>query len=492
MDTDLVIVLKSARRPWSRRRDPRHDGSRVHPRVRRHRGRRQRLAAPGRPDGDRRSGVGGRQHAAARRCRGLAQRRAVAGRGGHGDGRPARRQAQRPVRTGTEKLLRALGALGQHRRRWRRALLAVAMGSSKGHGGSSTSTASMASAASSPAGATADPFSVFGTITAGPVLPSNDLRVEVRDTSGRVLGASTVDANGRYQINGLNGAYAGPLLVTVFSTGGNVDYVDVATHAGKDLAAPLRAAAVRGNDTQLQVNVTAVTELAVRVLAPTDGKLPADSAAVTHANTALSRLLGLGDSDITASTASPVILQDGSVSGHSNRLRARAGAVVRCRIDRWRRRCRDVATAGPDRHLGNGLPVEGRRTGPAPAVRAVGPGVQRPARDESHGRPACRVEQGPRRERRHDRAGDAGRHADRHRQPWRRQDRQLVSGDKLRVTLSTDESTLVVGSPTWVSTSAATRSRLLIRPRRPTAGWCSSTRCSRPTMRLRARSASSA
>lgn len=328
------------------------------------------------------------------------------------------------------------------------ALLAVAMGSSKGHGGSSSSTASMASAASAPAGATADPFSVFGTITAGPVLPSNDLRVEVRDTSGRVLGASTVDANGRYQINGLNGAYAGPLLVTVFSTGGNVDYVDVATHAGKDLASPLRAAAVRGNETQLQVNVTAVTELAVRVLAPTDGKLPADSAAVTHANTALPRLLGLGDSDITASAASPVILQDGSVSSHSNDygrvLALLSGAAstdggVEAAMSRllglidtsgtdyqWKAGAPDQPPLSAQLALAfNALPGTSRtdelRVALNKALGASGDTIAPVMRSvtltgvDSHG---------------DDKTG------------------KLVSGDKVRVTLSTDESMLVVGSPT--------------------------------------------
>lgn len=324
-------------------------------------------------------------------------------------------------------------------------LLALATG-----GGSKGGSASPAATAQTAPATPPEPFSIFGTITAGPVVASNDLRVEVRDTTGRVLGASTVDANGRYQINGLSGAYTGALLVTVSNTGANDDYVDEATRAGKDLGVALRAAAVRAGESQLQINVTPVTELAVRVMAPADGKAPSDGAAVTHANTAMSHLLGLGDVDITTRNASPVIKQDGGVSTRADdygRVLALLSGIASDaggddaaltkllgQIDtsgttyHWKTGTADAASMSAEwAKAFNALPDATRTDalratlnkaiGAIDSADTIAPTTTGVALNgvDSLG---------------NDKAG------------------KLTAGDKLRVTLSMDESTLVVGSPT--------------------------------------------
>jgi len=159
-----------------------------------------------------------------------------------------------------------------------------------------------------------EPFTLFGSVTGGPVVAGNDLRVEVRDAGGKLLGSGLVDGTGRYQITGLPGSYRGALLVSVGSDGTAADYRDEATGAPVNLGAPWRAIVSRDGEPLLKANLTPLTELVVQGLGLSDGQSPPAPAVVASANAALAKLLGLGDSDLTQQTPQTTIDANGSAT----------------------------------------------------------------------------------------------------------------------------------------------------------------------------------
>jgi|GEM_PF-6103184 len=174
-----------------------------------------------------------------------------------------------------------------------------------------------AGAAGGKATASSEPlasFTLFGTVTGGPVVAGNDLRVEVRGADGKLLGTAMVDGSGRYQVSGLPGDYRGALLVTVRSDGSAGDYRDEATGTVTNLREIWRAITARDGETQLKVNVTPLTELAVQLLAPADDKPLPDTSALSRVNIGFAKLFGIGESDITQLTPQATVDPSGGTA----------------------------------------------------------------------------------------------------------------------------------------------------------------------------------
>jgi hypothetical protein len=184
----------------------------------------------------------------------------------------------------------------------------------KGSGSGAASVSPATSTATSTPQPAPEPFVLFGSVTGGPVVAGNDLRVEVRDAAGKLLGSGLVDASGRYQITGLSGAYRGALLVSVGSDGTAPDYRDEATGAPVNLGTPWRAVVSRDGETLVKANITPLTELVVQGLDLSDGKSLPAPAVLTSANAALAKLLGLGDTDLTQLTPQATIDANGGTT----------------------------------------------------------------------------------------------------------------------------------------------------------------------------------
>src|SRR3989338_1474044 len=190
-----------------------------------------------------------------------------------------------------------------------------------------------AAAAAAPA---AVGFVLSGTIVAGAVVDGTGLTIEAFKADGTQLagGTATINNNGSFTIN-ITENYSGPVLVCVVDNSAGADYTDEGTGNTVDLTVDLRAMVnVSGNGT-ITVNVTPVTELAVRELvgdAGGDGGTSVTTLGatvtttqVTAANTAVQNALGL-TSDIVATA--PVTVDVGTPNLYGQVLAAIAGAEV--------------------------------------------------------------------------------------------------------------------------------------------------------------------
>lgn len=153
-------------------------------------------------------------------------------------------------------------------------------------------------------------FTLTGIVAAGAVVAGHGLTVEAFKADGTQLagGTATVGSSGTFTIN-ITENYSGPVLVRVVDTSTGNDYTHEATGNPTDLTADLRAMVnVSGNGT-ITVNVTPVTELAVRELVGDAGGDGGTSVAVlgatvtttqvTTANTAVQSALGLTGDIVT-------------------------------------------------------------------------------------------------------------------------------------------------------------------------------------------------
>ncbi|MDP4300994.1 putative Ig domain-containing protein [Leptothrix discophora] len=147
---------------------------------------------------------------------------------------------------------------------------------------------------SSPSAESASVGTVAGVITFGPVIAGNNLRVQVRDAQGLLLGEAAAQPDGRYVVQ---------LTEKPVSSWVRVDVVGVADATpdfiGEDktlteFVGTVRAVATFVDGGQTTVNVTHATDLLARQLAATlDVDTPAQQ--LRDASAAFARKLGVGD-----------------------------------------------------------------------------------------------------------------------------------------------------------------------------------------------------
>ena len=126
---------------------------------------------------------------------------------------------------------------------------------------------------------------VQGVITAGDVVASNDLRVEVYSIASNgaeaLLNTGAADAGGAYRIN--IGSYSGAVRVRVINTGTQDDHLDEATGKTTQLSAALEALGM-ATGLSTVINITPVTHLAsLKNTAPTSENIATINAAVGDA-----------------------------------------------------------------------------------------------------------------------------------------------------------------------------------------------------------------
>ncbi|WP_205872763.1 Ig-like domain-containing protein [Limnohabitans planktonicus] len=161
--------------------------------------------------------------------------------------------------------------------------------------------------------ATAAPLVIQGGVYAGPFSGGTD--VLVYDNSGTLMGAGTVGADGSWKVTVSDrNEYRGTVLIKgVDANGAAVNYLDEVSATGKSLDTTLRAMGVAeegwGNfsvasdmTATLTINITPVTELAVRIagIADTATAPLSSSTAVAAANAVVAKALGIPGVDITA------------------------------------------------------------------------------------------------------------------------------------------------------------------------------------------------
>lgn len=144
---------------------------------------------------------------------------------------------------------------------------------------------------------------ITGTVTAGPVLTGNGLKVEVFKADGLTkLGESVVDGSGQFTVS--IGAYTGVVIARLVDADGGADYQDEATAGAKDLNATLLATSVVNGGT-VTLNINPLTTIAAQkagLAADGSGSL-ANPTAVTNANAAVASAFGV--TDLTGTTVVP-------------------------------------------------------------------------------------------------------------------------------------------------------------------------------------------
>ncbi|MCS6764263.1 MAG: Ig-like domain-containing protein [Candidatus Protistobacter heckmanni] len=153
-------------------------------------------------------------------------------------------------------------------------------------------------------------------ITAGPA--SAGLSVTLTRGDGTVLASTTSDANGKYMLS-YTQAYSGVFILKVRDANptDGIGYQDEAS-GSVDLNIELRGAATATVGASMVLNVTPLTEAAVRLAekaacVATGGDLSA-AASVANANAAVAKLYLGKTGDITAETATPVMDAAGTAS----------------------------------------------------------------------------------------------------------------------------------------------------------------------------------
>ncbi|WP_432464641.1 beta strand repeat-containing protein [Agarivorans sp. QJM3NY_33] len=140
---------------------------------------------------------------------------------------------------------------------------------------------------------------VNGSIVAGPVVNSNDLKVIVYQADGTtVLGEGSIDASGQFSI--AVGSYSGVVIAKVENTGTEADYLDEATNTAKDLNAELLSTGVVTTpNSTLTLNINVLTTVAYSKALEAAAGQPLDTDTVNHANTAIAHAFGLSDLQTT-------------------------------------------------------------------------------------------------------------------------------------------------------------------------------------------------
>jgi len=149
---------------------------------------------------------------------------------------------------------------------------------------------------------------ITGHVAAGPV--HSGVTLYAYDATGQQLGTSTINADGSYRISVAHqGNYRGTVLLKVVdSNATGTNYQDEVTGADKSLSADLRALGVAqsgqtlftivGLDSHLIINITPLTELAVRQAGVT-GNAAVSAQAALQANANVAQAFGLANVDLT-------------------------------------------------------------------------------------------------------------------------------------------------------------------------------------------------
>jgi hypothetical protein len=149
---------------------------------------------------------------------------------------------------------------------------------------------------------------ITGSVAAGPVYEGVSLYAY--DENGVLLGEAAIQSDGTYRIaTPARGDYRGTVLLKVIdANAASANYVDEVTAASKSLNTELRAMGlaqvgqaqftVSGQNSHLIINITPLTELAVRQAGVT-GNTPASASAAQTANTNVATAFGLSGVDIT-------------------------------------------------------------------------------------------------------------------------------------------------------------------------------------------------
>lgn len=169
---------------------------------------------------------------------------------------------------------------------------------------------------------------VSGTITAGPVVASNNMLVEFFKADGTKItsATTTVDASGNYKAN--LGSYSGVVIIKVTSAGNGADFMDEATQTQMHLDATLLSVgSVAPGSASLHVNP--LTTIAAQKAGLNASGSPLSSlikaADVAAANAAVAKALGLSG-DVTQWSAATSVDSSG-VSATPNVVGAVLAAI---------------------------------------------------------------------------------------------------------------------------------------------------------------------
>ena len=168
---------------------------------------------------------------------------------------------------------------------------------------------------------------ITGSVAAGPVY--DGVSLEAYDQNGNLLGNTVIQSDGTYTINSLSrGDYRGVVLLKVVDTNTtNANYIDEATAANKSLNAELRALGIAevgqtlfgviGPDAHLIINITPLTELAVRQAGVSSNAAVSVTAAQT-ANNNVASAFGLSGVELTGNVTTTNSASFDPTNGLSN------------------------------------------------------------------------------------------------------------------------------------------------------------------------------
>lgn len=175
-------------------------------------------------------------------------------------------------------------------------------------------------------------FDISGLFTGGPATAGNDLVAKAYDQDGNKIGQVNVDADGRYVITAGDdySDYTGPIVIVVYSSDNDPDYIDEGTGDEVNLSTNFRVITyAHGED--IVANTNALTEIATRQFLDDEGmqgnpgndiSLPDQFAAaepqdIAQNNQAIARAFGLDDIDIVSDA--PVATNDEDFASESER-----------------------------------------------------------------------------------------------------------------------------------------------------------------------------
>ncbi|MBF0428503.1 MAG: hypothetical protein HQL94_06230, partial [Magnetococcales bacterium] len=137
------------------------------------------------------------------------------------------------------------------------------------------------------------PTIITGSIVAGPVITSNDLKViALKANAVTVLGEGLVGTNGKFTIN--VGNYTGVVITKVVNSGTGPDYLDEATGISKDLNAELFSIGVINDSSKtINLNINVLTTVAYHKIMGIAGDVAPDNEIVNNINTSVAETFGL-------------------------------------------------------------------------------------------------------------------------------------------------------------------------------------------------------
>ncbi len=149
----------------------------------------------------------------------------------------------------------------------------------------------VAAGSSTAATVAAAEVTISGMVVLGPVQAGHGLTINVYDDSGELLSEGTkIDDDGSYSVT-IGSDYSGAILVRVMDKNAGFDYLDEGKGVDTDLTVDIRAVTIVTGAGTYVVNITPITELAVRELLSDTG---GDN------GTAETNLAGKTDTDISA------------------------------------------------------------------------------------------------------------------------------------------------------------------------------------------------